>query len=89
MSADERPVDYKAMGCSQCSNTGFTGRMCIAEMMPLTEPIRRLIMQKSNASELRRAALSEGMLPMYDDGMRKVVAGLTTVEEVRRATREG
>jgi len=89
VSADERPVVYKAMGCSQCSNTGFTGRMCIAEMMPLTEPIRRLIMHKSNASELRRAALSEGMLPMYDDGMRKVVAGLTTVEEVLRATREG
>lgn len=89
VSADERPVIYKAMGCSQCSNTGFTGRMCIAEMMPLTEPIRRLIMQKSNASELRRAALAEGMLPMYDDGMRKVVAGLTTVEEVLRATREG
>ena len=89
VSADERPVIYKAMGCSHCSNTGFTGRMCIAEMMPLTEPIRRLVMQKANASELRRAALSEGMLPMYDDGMRKVVAGLTTVEEVLRATREG
>jgi general secretion pathway protein E len=63
--------------------------MCIAEMMPLTEPIRRLIMQKANAGELRRAALSEGMLPMYDDGLRKVVAGSTTVEEVLRATREG
>jgi general secretion pathway protein E len=89
VSADPRPVIYKAVGCPHCSNTGFTGRMCIAEMMPLTEPIRRLVMQKANASELRRAALSEGMLPMYDDGMRKVVAGLTTVEEVLRATREG
>ena len=85
----ERPVIYKAMGCSHCSNTGFTGRMCVAEMMPLTEPIRRLIMQKANAGDLRRAALSEGMLPMYDDGLRKVVAGHTTVEEVLRATREG
>ena len=85
----ERPIIYKAMGCTHCSNTGFTGRMCIAEMMPLTEPIRRLIMQKANAGELRRAALSEGMLPMYDDGLRKVVAGSTTVEEVLRATREG
>jgi general secretion pathway protein E len=86
---DERPVVYKAIGCSKCSNTGFTGRMCVAEMMPLTEPIRRLIMQKANAGDLRRAALAEGMLPMYDDGLRKVVAGTTTVEEVLRATREG
>ncbi len=85
----ERPVIYKPVGCSHCSNTGFTGRVCIAEMMPLTEPIRRLIMQKANAGSLRQAALSEGMLPMYDDGMRKVVAGITTVEEVLRATREG
>ena len=58
-------------------------------MMPLTEPIRRLVMQKANATELRKGALSEDMLPMYDDGLRKVAAGVTTVEEVLRATREG
>ena len=87
--ASERPTIYKAMGCKECSNTGFTGRQCIAEMMPLSEPIRRLIMQKANASDLRRAALAEGMQPMYDDGLRKVLAGTTTVEEVLRATREG
>ena len=89
VSAELQPTVYKAVGCTQCSNTGFIGRMCIAEMMPLTEPIRRLIMQKANAGDLRRAALSEGMLPMYDDGLRKVIAGSTTIEEVLRATREG
>ena len=87
--APERPTVYKAVGCKECSGTGFTGRMCIAEMMPLSEPIRRLIMQKANASDLRREALAEGMLPMYDDGLRKVLAGTTTLEEVLRATREG
>ncbi len=87
--APERPTVYKAVGCKDCSGTGFTGRMCIAEMMPLSEPIRRLIMQKANASDLRREALAEGMLPMYDDGLRKVLAGTTTLEEVLRATREG
>ena len=87
--ASERPTVYKAIGCKECSGTGFIGRQCIAEMMPLSEPIRRLIMQKANASDLRRAALSEGMLPMYDDGLRKVLAGTTTIEEVLRATREG
>ncbi len=87
--ATERPTIYRAVGCKECSGTGFTGRMCIAEMMPLSEPIRRLIMQKANASDLRREALAEGMLPMYDDGLRKVLAGTTTLEEVLRATREG
>ena len=87
--ASERPTIYKAVGCKECSGTGFTGRQCIAEMMPLSEPIRRLVMQKANASDLRRAALAEGMQPMYDDGLRKVLAGTTTVEEVLRATREG
>jgi general secretion pathway protein E len=89
VTSELQPTVYKAMGCKECSNTGFTGRMCIAEMMPLTEPIRRLIMQKANAGDLRRAALGEGMLPMYDDGLRKVIGGTTTIEEVLRATREG
>jgi general secretion pathway protein E len=58
-------------------------------MMPMTEPLRRLIMKKANASEIRAAALGEGMQPMYDNGLSKVLAGTTTVEEVLRATREG
>jgi general secretion pathway protein E len=83
------PVMYKPLGCSHCSNTGFTGRICIVEFMPLTESLRRLIMKKSNAGEIRTAALAEGMQPMYDNGLRKVLAGVTTIEEVLRATREG
>ncbi|MGL5001955.1 MAG: type II secretion system protein GspE, partial [Casimicrobium sp.] len=83
------PTVYKPVGCSHCGNTGFTGRICIVEMMPMTEPLRRLIMKKANASEIRAAALAEGMQPMYDNGLSKVLAGITTVEEVLRATREG
>lgn len=85
----ERVTLYRAVGCRDCAHTGFTGRMCIAEMMPLSEPLRRLIMKKANASELRRQALAEGMESMYDNGLRKVLAGVTTIEEVLRATREG
>lgn len=84
-----RPVVYKPVGCSHCGNTGFVGRICIVEMMPMTEPLRRLIMKKANSSDIRAAALAEGMQPMYDNGLRKVLAGITTVEEVLRATREG
>jgi general secretion pathway protein E len=86
---DNAPIIYKPVGCSHCGNTGFTGRICIVEMMPMTEPLRRLIMKKANAGEIRAAALAEGMQPMYDNGLRKVLAGITTLEEVLRATREG
>ncbi len=84
-----RPTLYRAVGCRECSHTGFNGRMCIAEMMPLSEALRRLIMRKASASELRQQALAEGMESMYDNGLRKVLAGVTTIEEVLRATREG
>ncbi len=89
LAGSPRPTIYKPVGCHHCGNTGFTGRICIVEMMPMTEPLRRLIMKKANASEIRAAALAEGMQPMYDNGLRKVLAGITTVEEVLRATREG
>jgi general secretion pathway protein E len=89
MTDDSAPILYRPKGCSHCSNTGFTGRLCIVEMMPMTENLRRLIMKRSNAGELRAAALAEGMQPMYDNGLRKVLAGVTTIEEVMRATREG
>ena len=89
MTQDRSPILYRPKGCSHCSNTGFTGRLCIVEMMPMTESLRRLIMKRSNAGELRAAALAEGMQPMYDNGLRKVLAGVTTIEEVMRATREG
>jgi general secretion pathway protein E len=89
MTDESAPILYRPKGCSHCSNTGFTGRLCIVEMMPMTENLRRLIMKRSNAGELRAAALAEGMQPMYDNGLRKVLAGVTTIEEVMRATREG
>jgi general secretion pathway protein E len=89
VASDNAPIIYKPVGCSHCGNTGFTGRICIVEMMPMTEPLRRLIMKKANAGDIRAAALAEGMQPMYDNGLRKVLAGITTLEEVLRATREG
>ncbi len=89
LQSGERPTLYRPVGCKQCAHTGYTGRMCIAEMMPMSESLRRLIMRKANASELRQQALAEGMESMYDNGLRKVLAGVTTLEEVLRATREG
>ncbi|HEX6794053.1 MAG TPA: type II secretion system ATPase GspE [Casimicrobiaceae bacterium] len=79
---------WHAKGCSHCANTGYTGRICITEIMPMTDAIRSLVMKHANAAELRAEAIRVGMVPMYEDGMRKAVKGVTTFEEVLRATRE-
>jgi general secretion pathway protein E len=76
-------------GCPSCANTGFTGRIGIMEMLPMTDAIRGLVMRHATATELRAQAVAGGMLPMYDDGLRKALKGVTTFEEVLRVTREG
>jgi general secretion pathway protein E len=87
--ADGRDITlYHAKGCAQCANTGYTGRISIIEMMPMTDSVRTLVMKHANAAELKAQAMKDGMLTMYEDGLRKAVAGTTTIEEVLRATRE-
>ncbi|HEY7903261.1 MAG TPA: type II secretion system ATPase GspE [Casimicrobiaceae bacterium] len=79
---------YHARGCANCANTGYTGRVSIIEMMPMTDAVRTMVMKHANAAELKSQAMKDGMLTMYEDGLRKAVAGTTTIEEVLRATRE-
>jgi len=79
---------FHAKACSQCSNTGYMGRFCILEMLPMTDPLRTLVMKHANSSELKAEAQRGGMVSMYEDGMRKALAGQTTFEEVLRVTRE-
>jgi general secretion pathway protein E len=80
---------YHPKGCALCALTGYTGRISIIEMMPMTDPLRSLVMKHANAGELREQAIREGMFTMYEDGLRKAVRGVTTFEEVLRVTREG
>ncbi|MEO8740968.1 MAG: type II secretion system ATPase GspE [Casimicrobiaceae bacterium] len=79
---------YHAKGCKECGTTGFLGRISIMEMLPMSDPLRSLIMRHATSTELRAAAIKEGMLTMYEDGIRKSLAGVTTIEEVLRVTRE-
>ncbi|MEO8133174.1 MAG: type II secretion system ATPase GspE [Betaproteobacteria bacterium] len=79
---------YHARGCSNCSGTGYIGRQCILEIMPMTDKIRSLVMRHATATELRTAAIEQGMQTMYEHGLRKVAAGITTLEEVLRVTRD-
>ncbi len=75
-------------GCDQCSGTGYRGRMGIMEMLPMNDAIRSLVMRHANSAELRAAAVDSGMESMFENGLRKAVAGTTTIEEVLRVTRE-
>ncbi len=79
---------WHAKGCSHCTQTGYVGRISILEMMPMTDALRSLVMKHASATELRTEAIRGGMTPMYEDGMRKALKGVTTFEEVLRATRE-
>jgi general secretion pathway protein E len=87
--SSERAITlWRAKGCSHCANTGYIGRISILEMMPMTDALRSLVMKHATATDLRAEAIREGMVTMYEDGLRKALKGVTTFEEVLRATRE-
>jgi len=84
----QRPLFHKAKGCTQCTNTGFTGRRGIYELMLIDDAVGPLILKRADAQAIKRAAQDMGMDTLRDDGARKVLAGMTTVEEVLAATQE-
>ncbi len=87
--SNNKPVTlHHAKGCDRCGHTGYFGRECIMEVLPITDGLRSLVMQHATASELRAAAVALGMETIYENGLKKAVAGITTIEEVLRVTRE-
>ena len=77
---------WQGTGCSRCYDTGYRGRIAIAEVMPVSPAISELITQRASARDIRRQAMQEGMRPMHDDGIRKLKDGLTSPYEVIRET---
>ncbi|MBI3466880.1 MAG: Flp pilus assembly complex ATPase component TadA, partial [Planctomycetes bacterium] len=77
---------WRGRGCGECFQSGYRDRVGIYELLVVTEPIRRLIMQRAGASEIKRLALEEGMLSLRMEGARKVLTGVTTPEEILRVT---
>ena len=80
---------YHGRGCPECMGTGYQGRLGIFELMILNDPLKSLILKTSDSGEIKRQALSSltmGMRTLRQDGLRKVLAGLTTLEEVFRVT---
>jgi type IV pilus assembly protein PilB len=78
----------KGKGCSHCSKTGYRGRLGVYELMMMTPRIRELSFQGASTQEIRRAAVSQGMNTLYQDGIRKVLKGITTIEEVYRVAKK-
>ncbi|MEY3879523.1 MAG: hypothetical protein RIQ94_318 [Pseudomonadota bacterium] len=81
-------VLYKPVGCSACAGMGYRGRLAIIEFLPMTDPVRKLIMAHEEAGVIQKLAIAEGMQTLYENGLVKVIQGITTLEEVMRVTAE-
>lgn len=73
---------YEPVGCDECNNTGYRGRIAIFEVMEMTQAIAKLTMERSETGIIREQAIKDGMLPLIKDGLRRIIDGLTTIEEV-------
>jgi type IV pilus assembly protein PilB len=77
---------YRKRGCPRCNQTGYKGRIGIFQLLAMSEQLESLAVQKASREEIERAAMSEGMRTLWDDGIRKVAAGLTSIEELARVS---
>ena len=85
--APGQPI-YRAVGCEHCRHTGYRGRTGIHELLVLDEPLRRAIIEGRDANSLHTLAAQSGMLNLFEDGLRKVAAGTTTLDELARVTQD-
>lgn len=83
---DGKPI-YRRKGCNACMNTGYRGRTGIFEIMIMDEGVKKLILKTSDANQINDEAVRNGMATLVQDGARKVLEGITTIEEVLRVTR--
>ncbi|TYO97564.1 type II secretion system protein E (GspE) [Geothermobacter ehrlichii] len=91
LGAGELPADavfYRPAGCDDCLQIGYHGRTGIYELMPMDDTLRELLMQGKDANSIAAAALRRGMRSLRNDGLRKALAGETSIEEVLRVTSE-
>ncbi len=79
---------YEAVGCEACRNSGYRGRSGIYEILTVTDEIRQLVVSREPASRIRGVSTADGMTTLREDGWRKVLAGVTTIEEVLRVSED-
>jgi len=80
----EIPTLHRAAGCNACSGTGYLGRIAIVEVLRLSDEIRRLTVERYPAEDIKKYAIAEGMRTLREDGLYKVLDGLTSIQEVLR-----
>jgi type IV pilus assembly protein PilB len=78
------PILHRAVGCSACAKTGYKGRLALHEVMRVTESVERLTVERASSSDIERVAHGEGMVSLRLDGMAKVAAGVTSLDEILR-----
>ena len=77
---------YKGKGCEQCSDTGYRGRLSNFEVMTINDEVRDLILARESTHVIKSLARKQGMLTLREEALRKVLAGITTIEEMLRVT---
>jgi type IV pilus assembly protein PilB len=78
----------KGRGCNNCGQSGFRGRLGVFELLMMSSRIRELAFQGASTQDIRKEALKSGMSTLYDDGIRKVLEGITTIDEVFRVAKK-
>lgn len=79
---------YKSQGCPRCMKTGYTGRIGIYELLIVDDEIRHQVLKNTDSTQIKKLAVSKGMDTLRDDGAKKVLQGMTTIDEVLRVTQE-
>jgi type IV pilus assembly protein PilB len=77
---------WRGRGCLACKQTGFYGRVAVFEVLEMTPPLRRLVLDGANEDELKQRAIADGLSTLRKSGIQKVIAGLTTIDEVLQVT---
>jgi type II secretory ATPase GspE/PulE/Tfp pilus assembly ATPase PilB-like protein len=85
---NESRTVYRAKGCDKCNHTGYVKRTGIYEVLEVTEPVRELIKRRASADDIRKEGVKQGMVTMLEDGFRKVVEGVTSIEEILRVVHD-
>lgn len=85
---DEKAVLYRGRGCEKCNNSGYSGRLCINEVLVADESIKKAILAKASSLDIQKIAEASGMTTMFADGLKKVMAGQTTLDEIFRVIHE-
>ena len=79
---------YESVGCDHCKQTGYSGRLAIHELFILDNTAQRAVLDGADASQLHESARQRGMITLYEDGLMKVAAGLSSLDEVLRITQD-